>query len=460
MRGSADVRRRIGALSRSNGLVDRLAKALHSPRLTRQIPKYCCRTERFPRLDASVAMSPNVPLKDYRKPAKIRVCHVQTVPQLAGAQRVMLDIFEELDRSRFELHVACGAAGPLTEVCRDAGIESHIIPSLVRSIRPLRDYRAYRELRTLFERERFDVVHTHSSKPGILGRLAARHAGVKAIVHHVQGYAFHEFTPAPLRMLGTLAERWAGAHCDRLVFVNHEEREWAIRNGGMPAGKCVTIYNGVDLRRFSPLENLEQRAQLRSSLGIGAEEVAVLFVGRLAPQKQPLIIPHVAKHLDELLPDAAWKILVAGSGPLGDALKAEIAKLQIERRVQLLPWQDKAERCLQAADILLQPTLWEGLPLAAIEAMGTCIPVVAGDVKGNREAVSEATGAVCEPKNAESFARALARFVSSPQLRHECGAAGRKRAERDFNAAVNYPRIGSLYEELTSGPASSVRRAA
>lgn len=403
-------------------------------------------------------MTLKVPTENRREAAKIRVCHVQTTPQLAGAQRVMLDIFEQLDRNRFELHVACGANGPLTDVLSAVGIKSHVIPSLVRSIRPLRDYRAYAELRALFERERFDVVHTHSSKPGILGRLAARHAGVEGIVHHVQGFAFHEFTPAPLRLLGTLAERWAGANCDRIVFVNQEERAWAIQTARLPAHKCVTIYNGADLQRFSPAPSLERRAELRKALGIDADEVAVLFVGRLAPQKQPLIIPQVAKRLDELLPDTAWRILVAGSGPLEDALNDGIHKLGMEQRVQLLSWQDATEQWMQSADVLLQPTLWEGLPLAAIEAMGAGIPVVAADVKGNREAVSETTGSLCEPRSPEAFARALARFVASSRLRQECGAEGRLRAERDFDRVVNYARFADLYEELTATrlPASRV----
>lgn len=388
-------------------------------------------------------------MNDCRSAAKIRVCHVQATPQLAGAQRVMLDIFAQLDRSRFDLHVACGARGPLTEILSSTGIENHVVPSLGRSIRPLRDYRAYRQLRALFERERFDVVHTHSSKPGILGRLAARRAGVKGVVHHVHGYAFHEFTPAPLRMLGTLAERWAGANCDRIVFVNHEERAWAIREGGMPTEKCLTIFNGVDLRRFAAVVNSDQRAQMRNWLGIGTEEMALLFVGRLAPQKQPLLLPHIAKRLEMFLPNAEWRILVAGSGPQEGELKAEIRKLRMERRVQLLAWQDATERWMQSADILLQPTLWEGLPLAVIEAMAASIPVVAGNVKGNREVVTDATGALCEPRNADSYARALARFMESPRLRHECGAAGRRRAEQDFNGARNYARFASLYEELT-----------
>ncbi|HEY1600019.1 MAG TPA: glycosyltransferase, partial [Pirellulales bacterium] len=177
----------------------------------------------------------------------IRICHVQMLPILSGVQRAMLEIFKRLDRARYEIHVACQGQGPLTDELERHSIHWHAVPALGRPIRPVKDWRAYRALYQLFRRQQFQIVHTHSSKPGILGRAAACRAGVPHVIHHVHGFAFHEFSPPGARWIYSRLERWAGTCCDRVVFVNHEERQLSVREGWLPAEKCLTIYNGVDL---------------------------------------------------------------------------------------------------------------------------------------------------------------------------------------------------------------------
>jgi glycosyltransferase involved in cell wall biosynthesis len=401
-------------------------------------------------------------MKPARPREQIRICHVQLLPLLTGVQRVMLEIFKQLNPDRFELHVACRETGPLTDELDSLGIEHHSIPSLQRSIRPFSDWRALGQLRELFTRCRFDVVHTHSSKPGILGRLAARQAGVPAIVHHVHGFSFHEFSSWPSWWLGSRAEKWAGTHCDRVIFVNQEERKLSIDRGWLPAEKCLTVYNGVDLEAFAPGLRRYARNHFQQQCGLENDEVAILMLGRLDRQKQPLILPRIAARLQSLLPTTKWRILVAGAGPLQQALTRDIKRLGLASRITLLDWQADPQQTIQAADIVLHPTLWEGLPLALIEAQAVALPTVASDVKGNREVVTEETGILCPPRNADAFAMALARLMQSPNLRTALGQAGRRRAETHFNAGVNYRHVASLYEQLAGRPRDSAdqRRAA
>lgn len=379
---------------------------------------------------------------------KIRVCHVQSVPLLAGAQRVMVDVLKHLDSRRFERHAVCGSPGAMTEVLEADGVQCHFVPMLQRSIHPIRDCQAFRHLRALFRAQAFDVVHTHSSKPGVLGRLAARSAGIPAIVHHVHGFSFHDQTPTPLRVLGMLAERFAGKCCDRVVFVSDEERRSSVRASILSEEKCRTIYNGVDLRQFAPSRTSRAEDSLRRELGISADETMILFACRFAPQKQPLIVPEIAKRLQAQLPGAAWRIVMAGTGPLEAALREEIERCGVAARVQISRWCDAPEKLMQAADIVLHPTLWEGLPLTLIEAQATGLPVVASDVKGNREVVADATGVLCGPHDANAYAAALCRYLQMPTLGRVAGTAGRRNAEQHFDAAVNYGRFAGLYEEL------------
>jgi glycosyltransferase involved in cell wall biosynthesis len=392
-----------------------------------------------------------------RDSSRIRVCHVQSVPLMAGAQRVMFEIVRRLDPRRFERHAVCNAEGPLTAALRDEGVECHLVPPLRRSINPWRDVQAYRELRSLFQELRPDVVHTHSTKPGILGRLAAWHAGVPAVLHHVHGFAFHEQTPRPLFYLGKLAERYAAWHCDRLVFLNEDDRAWSVESGVAQARQCTVIHNGVDVRSFG---SKVHRAAERANLGLADDELMILVSGRVAAQKQPLIIPRIARKLEKLVPDRSWKIVIAGSGPLDTALDLEIVRTGTSARIRRIDWHDDPAALMQAADLVLQPSLWEGLPLSLIEASASGKPIVASDIRGNRDVVGGEAGILCAPQDESAYAVELARLIQCPRLRLDLGVAGRRRAQALFDADVNYARVAALYESLLGRAETSMRKAA
>ena len=373
---------------------------------------------------------------------------MQVLPLLSGVQRTMLEIFKHLDPQRYEIHVACQARGPLTDELERLGIRWHAVPSLDRAIHPLRDWQAYRSLHALFRTFRFDIVHTHSSKPGILGRVAARRAGVPAVVHHVHAFAFHEHSPRFKRWIYSRLERCAGRYCDRVVFVNHEERELSIRQGWLPAEKCSTIYNGVDLDDFDPGRAGPLRDRCRRDWLLDDEDVAIVFVGRLDYPKQPLLIPAIARALDALRPNHRWQLLIAGSGSEEAAVKRRVAEWNLGHRVRLLGWQSDTRPVVHAADVVLLTSLAEGLPCSLIEAQAAGRPIVAGDAKGVREVVTPLTGLMCAAKNPQAYAQTLARLLDNPELGERFGRAARRHAQRAFDGTANHRRIAQLYEEL------------
>lgn len=376
----------------------------------------------------------------------IPICHVQLLPILSGVQRAMLDIFRHLDRRRYQPHVVCCGPGPLSEELLRLSIPCHFVPCLVRPIRPRRDFAATCALASLFRRQGFQLVHTHSSKPGFVGRLAARWAGVPHVLHHVQGFAFHEFSGPLARAVYSRLERSAGGYCDRVIFVSHEERELAIRSGILPAEKCLTVYNGVDLKCFSPERS--HRTAFRRELGLAEHEVAIAFVGRLEPQKQPAILPELASRLHSLCPRAPWRMLVAGAGPFHATLARRVREMGLSKRVQLLGWVTPPERVFHAADVVLLPSLWEGLPLTLLEAQATGLPIVASNIKGNREVVTVDTGFLCSPRAAADYAGRLAMLVADAGQRQAFGLAARRRAEQFFDSGKNMRRIAALYDAL------------
>lgn len=379
---------------------------------------------------------------------RVRVCHVQVLPLLTGVQRAMLAIFDGLDPRRYELHVACQGPGPMSEELARRGIACHFVPTLDRPLHPRRDLAAYRQLRRLFRQHEFDLIHTHSSKAGFLGRLAARHAGVPHAVHHVHGFAFHEGTPPLKRRFYEALERFAAGYCDRVIFVNHEERQQAVADGIVSPGQALTIYNGVRLEDFLPSVQAPSRQAFRQRLSLAADETAILVAGRLDQQKQPLIVPEIASLLETTAGSLPWRILVAGAGPLEGELRREISVRGMERRVQLLGWLDRPAQAFHAADALLHPTLWEGLPLALIEAQAAGLPAVASRIAGNREVVHESCGFLCEPRDPAGYAWALTRLLHDAALRRTLGRAARERAEQLFDARQNYRQVVDLYERL------------
>jgi glycosyltransferase involved in cell wall biosynthesis len=390
----------------------------------------------------------------------ISICHVQVLPLLSGVQRSMLDMLDRLDRGRYQLHVACQGPGPLTAELARRDIACHYIPALDRPIHPLRDALAYYQLRRLFLRYRFNLVHTHSSKPGVLARIAARRAGVPRVVHHVHGFAFHDFSPWRQRWIYGRLERLAGAYCDRVVFVNHALRELAVRRGLLPPEKCETIHVGVDLRKFSPALRVRRRAEARAAFGLSFDQPVVLVSGRLERQKQSLILPEIVARLDALGPHASWQLLVVGSGALEGELATRVEQLGFTRRVRMVGWQSEPELAYAAADVVLLPSLWEGLSATLLQAQASGLPAVASDIAANREVVAPETGRLCPPCDAGAFAQALKELIDKPHLGAAMGVAGRQRAEAHFDNSVCLSRLTEMYDQLLNAATTTARRAA
>lgn len=381
---------------------------------------------------------------------KIRVCQVQLLPLMSGIQRITLQILDVLDRDRYEPQVICCGPGPFSEEVESRGVRCHFVPNLVRPIHPWRDWQAYRDLKRLFVRERFDIIHTHCSKPGILGRIAARHAGVPCILHHVQSFAWHEHSSWAARRVYETCERIAAPYGDRVLFVNREDRAAAIDGDILPAEQCPLIYNGTDLSRFRPAFGSRTASSIRRSLSLSDDAVLIYFVARLEKPKQPWLLPEIARELDRRLPGADWRLVIAGEGAYRESVERRVVELGLTNRVTMLGWQSETDKyqTYHEADIVLQPSLYEGLSLTLIEAQAAGLPAVAGDVKGNREVVVPGTGFLCEPMRSTDYAQRLAELIVDPVLRIKQGRAARNHAETQFDVGRNMLQVCKLYEEM------------
>ncbi|MBC7185399.1 MAG: glycosyltransferase family 4 protein [Calditrichaeota bacterium] len=376
---------------------------------------------------------------------RMRICHLQLLPLMTGVQRAMLEVLRRLDPQRFDIWVLCKSAGELTEELAKLGARTLLVPSLVRQIQPLNDLRALVTMMRLFKRHRFRIVHTHSSKTGALGRLAARLAGVDVVFHTVHGLPFHEFSGRRERIWYGLVERLAGLCTDKVIFVNHEERELAVSLRLIPTSRAVTVYNGVDHALVASANTAEARASFRRAWGIPEDAFVVAYVGRLWEQKDPVTLAAIIERCTEL----PVHFLVVGDGPFYGSLARRFAD---HRQVTMTGWLREPMTMYPAIDVLVLPSLWEGLSMTLIEAMAFGKPLVASNIKGNRECVRDGfNGFLCAPRAPEEFVRAMERLSHDRGLYRTMSRNCMALSKELFDIEVNARAIIRLYDEVWEG---------
>jgi glycosyltransferase involved in cell wall biosynthesis len=375
---------------------------------------------------------------------KLKIIHIQVLPILSGVQNAMLDIITRLDANRYDITVLCQSEGDLTEVLREQSIKYILLPELRREINPFFDAIAFWKLYKLFKKQKYDIVHTHSSKPGIIGRLAAKAAGVKVIVHTVQGFAFHEYSSKLSINLIGLLERIAGWVSSRVIFVNHKDRMVAQQLRILPNKKMITIPNGIDLARFENSRNGNHIGEITHLLGTPVSGALIGMVARLWEQKAPQYFVQAIPPVVKEFPHA--KFLLIGDGPLQPELEKLAEKLGVRDSVLFLGWRSDVEHLLTILDIFVLTSLWEGLPVSILEAMAASKPVVATNIKGNNELVVHGTtGYLVEPRNANQIAHCIVNLLREPMRAKEMGRLGKLRAMKYFEINNVVERVDALY---------------
>lgn len=293
--------------------------------------------------------------------------------------------------------------------------------AIERSFNLARHRGAYRKLRELFRRERFDMVHVHTPVAGLIGRLAAHREGVPRIVYTAHGFYFHERMPAWKRAPFVALEKWAGRYTDVLFTQAEEDAETARRLGLCRGGVIEAIGNGVDPARFAGPPSDDRRRAVRAALGTPEDAVVVMMIGRLVAEKgYPELFRAMAGQNAEL-----WAV----GGRLMSDHAGAVTPPEGAPNIKLLGFRDDVPDLLAAADIFVLPSHREGMPRAIIEAMMSGLPVVATDIRGAREeVVAGETGLLVPVADDAALAGALERLIADEAVRRSMGEKGRARA--------------------------------
>jgi glycosyltransferase involved in cell wall biosynthesis len=366
---------------------------------------------------------------------------------VGGAQETVLLAAALADRDHFEPVIVCGpqtgSEGSLHDEVRRRGVELVIIPELVREVNPLVDARVVPALTRLFREGRFDVVHTNSSKAGIVGRFAARRAGVPMVLHTVHGWPFHDQQRPAVSAVWRSLERHTAPLARQLVVVAETDRAKGLAAGIGRPEQYTTIRSGLELGDYAA--DAMVKAEVRRELGLPADCVLIGAINRLSLQKDPLtLLRGVAPLLRE---QAAARLLLVGDGPLRGDVEREVAALGIASSVVLTGLRRDVPRLLAAMDVFVLSSQWEGLPRTLLQAVATEVAVVATDADGVRDVVVDGqTGLLVPRAEPRRLHAALASLMVDPGRRASLAAAAKRRLH-EFDASEMVRRLEQIYAE-------------
>lgn len=386
----------------------------------------------------------------------MRVAHVITRLILGGAQEnTLFTAIGQHQDPRYDVTLIVGAddeaEGSMNAQAAAAGLRLITVPSLLRPIRPGADVRALMALRAIFRRERFHIVHTHSSKAGILGRVAARMAGVPIVVHTLHSLVFHEYQAAWQNKLYILLKRLCAPMTDVLISVNDQTARGALAAGVGPAAKHITIYSGIPLDPFLNIGAQLPIAEAKRRLGIPADAPTVGKIARLFPLKGHEQFFEAAGRIAAQEP-RAWFLLV-GDGPLRATLEARAEELGIRDRTVFTGRVDPSEipACIQAMDVVVHTSLREGIARVLPQAGAVGKPIVTFALDGAPEViVSGESGMLVPPLDTAQLADRVVELLHAPARRATLGAKAREFSAGNFRVERMVERINEVYEGLIS----------
>jgi len=383
---------------------------------------------------------------------KIIVVHIITKMELGGAQQNTLFTVSNLDPRKHETFLLAGEEGELIGEAKKLK-NFFVIKDMVREIRPFKDIKAFfqivkilKKIKCQFSGSSSIVVHTHSSKAGMLGRWAAKAAGVKVIIHSIHGFPFNDFQPFLKKYIYILLERVTAKITSHFIAVSSSNIVEGIKYKIFKRKRTTLIRSGIDISIFKNPETGKE--ETRNNLGIPPDAPVVLMVSCLKPQKAPLDFVKACFIIKQKIKNASF--LLAGDGVLRPDLESEIIKQGLAGDFNLLGWRRDVPNLISASDVLVLTSFWEGLPRVIPQAMAASVPVVATRVNGSPEAVKEGeNGFLLNPGDIDGIAEKTVFLLENPKKAKEMGQKGNFMVE-EFDVHKMVADQERLYAELSN----------
>ncbi|QIB52608.1 glycosyltransferase family 4 protein [Pseudomonas sp. OIL-1] len=336
--------------------------------------------------------------------------------EIGGASVHVLDLADGMRRKGHDVWILAGGSGVVSEIAAKRGVDYISLNCMKRDVDPVKDVRGIFELRKMIVKIAPDIVHLHSSKAGVLGRLSCIGLPV-GVVFTAHGWAFTEGVSARRRWFYTEVERFMARFTNRIITVSNYDMDLALKLKVCDASLVSSVHNGIpDL-------------QINTEISEANNDVRLIMVARFAEQKNQRALLQALSHLNEL----NWTLELVGDGPLLQDVQDLARELGLSEKVYFAGACSDVHNRLLASDVFLLVSDWEGLPLVILEAMRAGLPVIASRVGGVPEAIDHGeTGFVVDRNDQQGLVRVLRRMLESPELRQQMGLKGREKFNREF----------------------------
>jgi glycosyltransferase involved in cell wall biosynthesis len=371
-----------------------------------------------------------------------RVLHVVR-PAAGGMKAHVLQLAAGLGAYGFECHIACPGEADIVQPALAAGVEVKPVP-IVGPLRPLRDLEAVLVVMDIVRHGRYEIVHSHGAKAGLIGRLGAMLGGCRLRVVTIHNDVIGGSLGPRMRTAYSAAERWLARHTARIIAVSDALRDQALEALELDASAVVTVHNGLDISQYGALAD---PGPARERLGVPRGALVFGTVARFAPQKALDVLVAAAVPVLERI-ENAW-LVVAGDGPLLDAVRRQASLSSVADRIVFPGYITDVPGLLAALDVFVSSSSSEGMGIAIVEAMAAGLPVVATAVGGVPEVVVDReTGLLVAAGDTGALGDAMARLGNDASLRISCGEAGRRRAVAEFGEDAMLERTAEIYREV------------
>lgn len=381
----------------------------------------------------------------------MKVLHVCAVG--ATTLKLLRPQIDYLLNCGLEVEVACSPDAD-ADIFRQLGYVVHPV-QIDREISPAKNFKSLIELVQLMRQQQYDLVHVHTPIAAVLGRMAAKIAGIKRIVYTAHGFPFHDLL-SPRQYASYFAiEKFCAQFTDLILTQSYEDFVIAQQKQLCPAHKVRHLNNGIDSHKFAQ-QRLRPGAQakLRELLGLPNDALVVGTIGRLTRQKGFAYLVDAIAQLRPQFPQLHLLIiggeLSTDPEPFEAELVAQVQRLGLQDCVTFTGFRDDTPELLGLLDVFCLPTYFgEGLPRSILEAMAMGLPIVTTDIRGCREAViPHQNGLIVPPKDSHALAAALGQLLGDRALRQQFGAASRQRVEALYDERYVFERLATWYQEL------------
>lgn len=387
-----------------------------------------------------------------KKDKQLKILNIITLFSIGGATETVVSMAEGLIKKGYDVHIATGphiaSEGSMYETAKEKNIPVFTFKNLKRDINLIRDLKIIIELTNFIRKGKYDIVHTHSSKAGVVGRISARLAGTPAIVHTVHGLPFHRYQPELKKRLFVLIEKFSSLFCNKLVAVTDTIIKTMLVYGIGKPQKYVMIRSAFDIDIYKTDGDL-QRNRLRERFGIKESDIVIGKIARLSPLKGHKYILNAFVEVTKKIPNA--KLLIVGNGELEYDLKRLVEQNNIKDKVIFtgLITPEEIPGIIEIMDIVVHTSLLEGLARVLPQSIMMEKPVISFDLDGAHEVIKNGeTGFLIKPEDEKELAEKIIYLCNNPSIRIKFGKAGKDFIGDQFCSSKMVEQIEKLYLEF------------